>query len=134
MKNIKMYSLAALMSFALLFGSLSVALSGNSVSAATPKQELCKGAGGTLQRDGSCSAGGGGPTLNRLIENVVNILLFIIGAVAVVMIIIGGIRYTTSNGDQAQVTSAKNTILYAVVGLVVAAAAYAIVGFVIKNI
>ena len=59
-----------------------------------------------------------------------NILIFVIGVIAVVMIIIGGIRYSTSGGDQAQITSAKNTILYAVVGLVVAFLAYGIASFV----
>jgi hypothetical protein len=49
------------------------------------------------------------------------------------MIVIGGIRYTTSNGDSAGITSAKNTILYAVVGLIVALLAYAIVNFVLTS-
>jgi glucose uptake protein GlcU len=61
------------------------------------------------------------------------VLLFIIGAVAVIMIIIGGIRYTVSQGDQSQVSSAKNTILYAVIGLLVAIFAYAIVNFVVTS-
>lgn len=63
--------------------------------------------------------------------DIVNILLFIIGAIAVIMLIIGGIRYTTSNGDSNQVTAAKNTILYAIIGIIVAILAYAIVNFVI---
>ena len=50
------------------------------------------------------------------------------------MIIIGGIKYVTSNGDSSGVTSAKNTILYAVVGLVVAVMAYTIVNFVLTNV
>lgn len=70
-------------------------------------------------------------SLEDNIKTVVNILLFLIGAVAVIMIIIGGIRYTTSNGDSSSMTSAKNTILYAVVGLIVAIMAYAIVNFVV---
>jgi hypothetical protein len=70
----------------------------------------------------------------NLLAAIINILLFIIGAIAVIMIIIGGIRYTTSNGDQAQVTSAKNTILYAIVGLVVAIMAFAIVNFVLASL
>lgn len=61
---------------------------------------------------------------------ITNILLFIIGAIAVVMLIIGGIRYVVSSGDQNAVTSAKNTILYAIIGIVVAFLAYAAVNFV----
>ena len=70
-------------------------------------------------------------TLGDTVQTVINVLLFIIGAVAVIMIIIGGIKYTISNGDSSQITSAKNTILYAVIGLVVALLAYAIVNFVV---
>ena len=62
---------------------------------------------------------------------VANTLLFIIGAVAVIMLIIGGIRYTVSQGDSSQVQSAKNTILYAIIGLLVAIFAFAIVNFVV---
>ena len=66
-----------------------------------------------------------------LIKKVVNLLLWAIGIVSVIMIIIGGIRYATSNGDSTQVTAAKNTIMYAVIGLVIAIFAYAIVKFVL---
>lgn len=64
-------------------------------------------------------------------KNIVNIALYIIGAVSVLMLIYGGIRYTVSGGDTAAVTAAKNTILYAIIGIVVALLAYAIVNFVI---
>ena len=64
---------------------------------------------------------------------ITNVLLFIIGAVSVIMLIIGGIRYVVSGGDSAAVTSAKNTILYAIVGIVVAILAYALVNFVIGS-
>jgi hypothetical protein len=67
---------------------------------------------------------------NSIFSRVTNILLFLVGAVSVIMLIIGGIRYVISGGDQAQVTSAKNTILYAIVGIVVAFLAYAAVNFV----
>jgi hypothetical protein len=63
---------------------------------------------------------------------IVNVALFIIGSISVLMLIYGGIRYTISGGDEKAITSAKNTILYAVVGIVVAVLAYAIVNFVIS--
>lgn len=65
-----------------------------------------------------------------IFQSITNILLFLIGAISVIMLIIGGIRYVISGGDQNQVTSAKNTILYAIVGIVVAFLAYAAVNFV----
>jgi len=74
-----------------------------------------------------------GATLEDSIATIVNILLFLLGAVAVVMIVIGGIRFATSNGDQSAVTSAKNTILYSVIGLIIAILAYAIVNFVLTQ-
>jgi len=67
------------------------------------------------------------------ITNLTNLLLFAIGVISIVMIIIGGIKYTTSNGDSGQITSAKNTILYAVVGLVIALMAYGIVRYVVSQ-
>jgi hypothetical protein len=66
-------------------------------------------------------------------STITNVLLFLIGAVSVIMLIIGGIRYTISGGDSSAVTAAKNTILYAIVGIVVALLAYAIVNFVLGS-
>jgi hypothetical protein len=63
-------------------------------------------------------------------RTIVNILLFLVGAVAVIMLVIGGFRYVMSGGDQNAVTSAKNTILYAIIGIVIAILAYAAVEFV----
>ncbi|MBI3889826.1 hypothetical protein HY312_04635 [Candidatus Saccharibacteria bacterium] len=62
---------------------------------------------------------------------ITNVLLFVIGAVSVIMLIIGGIRYVVSGGDSTAVQNAKNTILYAIVGVVVAILAYAVVNFVL---
>lgn len=73
-------------------------------------------------------------TQDGVFRTVVNILLFIIGAIAVIMLIIGGIRYVVSGGDQTAVTGAKNTILYAIVGIVVAILAYAAVSFVTNSL
>lgn len=68
------------------------------------------------------------------VTNVINIFLYIVGILAVVMIIVGGVQYTTSAGDQAKVTKAKNTILYGIIGLVVSVLAYAIVNFVLSKL
>ncbi len=62
-----------------------------------------------------------------------SVLLFIVGAIAVIMIVIGGLRYVVSGGDASQVQAAKNTILYALVGIIVAILAYAAVNFVINS-
>lgn len=79
---------------------------------------------------------GGAPTTvtNTNVEGILMTVYFWAGIVAVIVIVIGGIRYTTSNGDANQIKSAKNTILYAVVGLVVIIMAAAITQFVIRNV
>lgn len=66
-------------------------------------------------------------------KTITNTLLFILGAISVIMIIIGGLRYVVSGGDSAAVNAAKNTILYAIVGVIVAILAYAIINFVIGS-
>ena len=63
-------------------------------------------------------------------KQIINTMLYIVGALAVIMIVYGGVRYTISAGDAKQVEAAKNTILYSVIGLIVAILAGAIVNFV----
>jgi len=74
----------------------------------------------------------GGST--SVFTTVVNVLLFLIGAISVIMLIYGGIRYTTSGGNSASVTAAKNTIMYAIIGLIVAFLAFAIVNWVLTSV
>jgi hypothetical protein len=91
---------------------------------ANASQEVLRGA--------NTADSGGGPSLTGAIDNIVNTLLFIIGIIAVLVIIIGGIMFATSAGDPSRAKRAKDTILYAVIGLVVAILAYAIVNFVVN--
>ena len=69
-----------------------------------------------------------------LLANVINTLLFAAGAVSVIMIIVGGLKYTLSQGEEKAAAGAKDTILYAVVGLVVSVMAFAIVNFVLGEL
>lgn len=66
------------------------------------------------------------------VVKIINTILLVLGIVAVIMIIVGGFRYVLSGGDASNVTAAKNTIMYAVIGLIVAVLAYAIVNFVLN--
>ena len=129
MKKIKLIlsSMALAISVATGVASLAAVPAG----AVTPEQSACEGSGGTWA-GGACTQGT--RTLPGTIKSVGNILIFLTGAISVVMIIIGGVRYALSGGDQGTITSAKNTILYAVVGVIVAVAAYAVVNFVLSNI
>lgn len=76
----------------------------------------------------------GGLSMQTVISTVIGTMLFIVGLLAVVMLIYGGIRYVTSHGDKAQVTAAKETIMYAVVGLVVTIAAFAVVQWITNDV
>lgn len=89
-------------------------------------------------RGGADSARGDDQVVNLfgstgIFSTITNTLLFILGAISVIMIIIGGLRYVISGGDSSAVTAAKNTILYAIVGVIVAILAYAIINFVIGS-
>lgn len=92
----------------------------------------------TLQSGVQSARGDGQPVTlfgdGGIFTTIVNILLFVIGALSVIMLIIGGIRYTVSGGNQSAVTAAKNTIMYAIVGIIIAVLAYAIVNFVLSSL
>lgn len=95
------------------------------------------GAIGTIS-DGANSARGAQQPLNLfgnsgVFSEISSVLLFIVGAIAVIMIVIGGLRYVISGGDASQVQAAKNTILYSLVGIIIAILAYAAVNFVINS-
>lgn len=106
------------------------------VGAMPESAELFAASTSSKVNEGITAVGGttSGTELQGLIKNVIGVLLFIAGAVAVIMIIVGGIKYVTSNGDQAHIKSAKDTIMYSIIGLVAAILAFAIVGFVTANI
>lgn len=92
----------------------------------------------SISSGAECARGNGQPSQlvgdGGVFNRITSILLFIVGAVAVIMLIFGGIRYIVSGGDQANVTAAKNTILYAIIGIIVALLAYAAVKFVTTSI
>ena len=69
---------------------------------------------------------------NGVFKQITNTILYIVGIIAVIMLIIGGIKYVISGGDSKKVTDAKNTVLYAIIGMVIAFLAFAIVNFVIS--
>lgn len=71
---------------------------------------------------------------NGVFTQITNTVLYIVGIISVVMLIYGGLRYAISGGDSKKVTDAKNTILYAIIGLIVSILAFAIVNFVINAI
>jgi hypothetical protein len=93
------------------------------------KQEAC--AAVNSEAGGSCTADN---TLGKVIAHIINIVSVIGGVAAVIMIMIAGLKFITSSGDAQSVSSAKKTLIYAIVGLVVIGLAQAIVHFVLKSI
>lgn len=101
--------------------------------AAAPIDDACAG---LKLADGaaSCNKTAANNKFSSVVKDVINILSVVTGAVCVIMVIIGGFRYVISNGDQNGVQGAKNTILYAIIGLVIVFFAQIIVRFVLTTI
>lgn len=108
----------------LTIGLVVIVMASGSVSALTLQE------GAEMARCDGCPSDLFGDT--GVFKQITNTILYIVGVVAVIMLIIGGIRYVTSGGDSKKVTDAKNTVLYAIIGLIVAFLAFAIVNFVIS--
>ncbi len=96
-------------------------------SAATTKETVCEAVGSGT----NCDDNGGGD-LTSVIRSVINVLSIIVGLLAVIMIIFAGAKYITSGGDTNKVTTAKNALIYAVIGLVIVALAQFLVRNVLK--
>jgi predicted permease len=99
------------------------------------QNSLCNGADVKIS-DQPCSNtdSQGLDTLAKVATRVINTLSLIVGIVAVVMIMVGGLRYVTSGGSDTSVTSAKNTILYAIIGLIVVALSQVLVHFILRQL
>lgn len=96
------------------------------------QESLCGGAEQIqIGEQGECEDSEPQNNINRLITSVVNIFSAIVGVIAVIMIVYGGFKYITSGGDSGKISSAQQTIIYAIVGLVIVALAQIIVRFVL---
>jgi hypothetical protein len=129
MKNI-LLALVMVLSIS-IFGLTQVA----AADTATKNQIRCgvNAVGGAA--NGDCTTNPNtGTDINDLITKIIDILSALVGAAAVIMLIVGGFRYVTSAGSEKSVESAKKTILYALVGLVIVALAQVIVHFVLNNL
>jgi hypothetical protein len=98
---------------------------------AAPKDDVCAGIATTGAGSGCTQSG---TTVESVIKAVIVILSWVVGVVSVIMIIVGGFKYITSGGDSGNVQSAKNTIIYALVGLIVVALAQVLVAFVLNKV
>lgn len=114
-----------------------LALASSTYAAEGIQQNLCAGANLNVNTD--CNNGGitdaqAQQRINDILHSVINIFSLVVGVVSVIMIIFGGLKYITSGGDSGNVGNAKNTILYAIVGIVIVALAQFIVRFVLTKV
>ena len=118
-------------------GTSVVAVLGNSVNTFAGKVKCPDGTDAGANGLASCTKLNNTPNTNDLMgqaNTIINVVIGVIGFVAVAFIIFGGFQYTTSAGDPGKVKKAKDTILYGIIGLVVAMLAYAIVNFVLSTV
>lgn len=108
------------------------ALAVSHASANTSQDSVCEGIGLASTSSG-CAEDPNSPTVNSTIKTVVTLLSFVVGILSVIMIMVGGLKYITSGGDSAKITSAKSTILYAIVGIIITVLAQVIVRFALNK-
>lgn len=119
--------------------ALTIALTGSmmlspALVSADLKGDACEGVN-TLNGTGSSTCDpNAGTKVEDIIAGIIKILSFIVGFAAVVMIIVGGLKFITANGDSGAVASARSTIIYALIGVAVVAIAQVLVHFVIHRI
>jgi len=135
--NMRMKSIKVMLAGLVAVPLLSLGVTMVAPMSALAADAACDPANLSIDSGAACSKGNGQKTElfgdGGIFTTVTNTALFVIGAISVIMLIYGGIRYTISGGDEKAVTAAKNTILYAVVGIIVALLAYALVNFVISS-
>jgi len=119
-----------------LAGALALALGGpltaSPPASAASKDAACNGFNEVL--GDNCGSGAGSEEINNTVVDVINILSFVVGMISVIMIIIAGIKYVTASGDPGSLKSARNTVIYALVGILIVALAQTIVRFVVAKV
>ena len=108
----------------IMAGRVMAAEAGGSSNPAQAGADTAKGAGMPSELVG----------VNGVFTRITNTVLYAVGIISVIMLIYGGLRYVISGGDSKKVTDAKNTIMYAIIGLIISILAYAIVNFVINAV
>jgi hypothetical protein len=128
--NMKRILLIALL--VLGIGTTVVLTQDHSVLAAA-KDDICGGVG-AVSGGAGCAPTENSPSVDGLIKTIVTVLSWVVGVVSIIMIMIAGFQYVTSSGDSGKIGTAKSTLTYAIVGIVIVAFAQAIVQFVLGKI
>ena len=122
---------------AIVFGVLmTVGMAGPVLAATNPYKGACAAQGQNVGNSSICQATGADPLTgpNGTLNKVVTALAMVAGIVSVIFVIVGGIKFIFANGDSSAVSSAKKTVIYALIGLVVAVLSREIIAFVLSKI
>lgn len=129
-----MKRLAAGLGILLLFALPMVALTPTAAAQFDPFEDVCQGSAADAE---ACSADGSNNPIagpDGVLTRAIEILSYVAGVAAVIMIIIGGLKFITANGDPNSISSARNTVIYALIGVAVFATSQLIVRFVISRL
>jgi hypothetical protein len=135
LKALHIKIVALFMGFGLI--AVPIAIPAAAFAAADINNCLSQGSGLSITSGATCqptNTSGGVTKVNTLITDIINIFSAVVGIISVIMIIIGGFQYITSGGDTGKVGTAKTTIIYAIVGLIVVAFAQFLVQFVLNKV
>ena len=134
-QKIKQLLIVSVAGLTLLAPGLLVPVINGVASADNIQDNLCNGVN-DASGDSNCSTattGDGSAGLQSIAATVTKLFSIIVGAISIIMIIYGGFRYITSGGDSGKVGSAKNTLIYAIIGLIIVALAQLLVRFVLSE-
>lgn len=133
-KKLKNLMLAAGLLFAV--ATPAVAVAGTTYAADSPEDctNIAECASGGVDSTGDQQQDTSVETVNNLAKTVINIFSWVVGIISVIMVIVGGFQYITSGGDSGKVTNAKNTIMYALIGIVIVALSQIMVQFVLEKL
>jgi ABC-type sugar transport system permease subunit len=145
-KKIKSYALSIIALLTLLVPVAVPALAGAASSSTQGSAGTCSNTASNVASGANLAAGGSSTgsvgcdsstvsnsSVGKAASHIVSLFSIIVGAVSIIMIIYGGFRYITSGGDSGRVGNAKNTLIYAIIGLVIVALAQLIVHFVLNQ-
>ncbi len=130
-RKIQLTTIALIMFFGSMF-AISLFPSMASAADETAKKAVCAGAGVSSASGDGCE-NPDSTSVDGIIQTGLNLFSAIIGIIAIVMVMIGGVKYMTSQGESGKINEAKNSVMYALIGLVIVALAQIIVRFVLTQ-
>ena len=127
-QKFKRYILVTLTGLTMLAPGLVPAMASASITS-----DICNGSNVGSPAGTTCTTNSSTDSLKTLAAKIISVFSILVGVVAVIMVIFGGFKYITSGGDSNSVSGAKNTLIYAIIGLIIVALAQFIVHFVLNT-